>query len=141
MTFGTYIIINVMSLNPNALTAQTQGINGVIQTPEGRRAIGPFTFAFVDANPIQNNLAAPMSTGNLISFGLSIYIDNSANPNPVVVNTPSGHAITAKGNTQGWYPIILGRPIIFSVSCAAGAGTTKIMLANYEVPPAQWPTV
>lgn len=117
------------------------GLDGNPLPPEGQRGI-PFTFTFTSAAQIQENLSAQQQQG-LISFAKSIYIDNSLNPNPVVLvfgGVGAGFSITAKGNTQGWYPVIQQRPIIFSISCAAAAGTTVLWIVNYDVEPGQWAT-
>lgn len=116
------------------------GVGGIPEAPEGQRVIGPFLFTFTNSAPIAVNLRAQMENSLLISFGKTIYVDQSQNPNPVLVNF-ANHTMLIKGNTQGWYPIISQRPIQFQISCAAAAGFSQLWIANYDISPAQWATV
>lgn len=134
--FETYDIISAMSVNQTQL-----GIQGTVLSPLGQRAAGPITFNFatLGAGPLGTNLSAQMQQG-LIDFAKSLYIDNSLNANTVTITFSGGFQVQVKPFTQGWYSIVCGRPIQFSITSGANTGSTTLWLANYEVSPFQWAT-
>jgi hypothetical protein len=124
----------------SGISTQTLGRTGDPRPPEGQRAVGPFNFSAVDAVPIVTNLTGQMATHNLISFAQAIYVDNAANAGPAFI-VFGIQKITVPANTQGWFPVISQRPIIFSVAFPVGGGACSVIVTNYPVSPFLWKTV
>jgi hypothetical protein len=116
------------------------GLNGSPIPPEGERAIGPLTYDFSAANSVDVNLRAQMENLSLISFAMSVYIDNSLNPNFVTLTAGEGQILAVQGYSQGWYPFVSQRPIRYRIQCAAGSGVTTLFFTNFHVSSVQWLT-
>ncbi len=72
----------------------------------------------------------------------TLYIDNSANPNPlVIVMNVTFQRIVVKKNTCGYFPVMQPSPpsgIVFSTTPGL---IIPIQVLNFFIPPAQWDSV
>lgn len=132
-----------MSLNTAPVTVQ--GIGGNVAPPEGNKTIGPTYVNFATVNPFIDNLSLGMQQSSLISFAKSVYIDNAKNPNVTTFTVlgpggSTGQIVVAKGYTQGWYSISMGRPINYQIQSAANTGITGLTFANYQEVASVWAT-
>jgi len=69
----------------------------------------------------------------------SIYIDNSANGVPLVVQDQNtGFQLVANPHTQGWYTILSPVPTKIVLTCSGGPNNVQIFLANVPIPGMVW---
>jgi hypothetical protein len=105
---------------------------------EGAKSVGPLNFDWT-TTPISLNLRAAQTNANLISQVQSLYIDNGSNTSPVILTMPNGQRVIFPAKSQGYIPILLGTPVIFSAASIGGAGqSTAIFLLNYQVDSVIW---
>jgi hypothetical protein len=70
----------------------------------------------------------------------TIYIDNSAGGDQVVINiSGSQQVIIAKAGTQGYYNVICPNPIVMDIS-SNGGQVAKFHFINVAIPGAVWST-
>lgn len=105
----------------------------------------PINFSFdVGGVASQNaDLNAEMQA-NQIDFVQSIWIDNSANANPVtLIFAGMAQRIIVKKNHQGIYPLLIPQgPCGFSIATTLAAGLiVPVILFNVQIPQANWDTV
>lgn len=109
---------------------------------QGARAL-PFVLQFLTQNltQITKDFYGEQSTGEA-EFMQSVYIDNSLNAQAVSIRFPAlGQIITARNQTQGYYPIFVpnGRLAITAVS--AGNVDVPIIFSNIFINPTVWSVV
>jgi len=75
---------------------------------------------------------------DVIEYIQSIYIDNSANAQPVAFTFgTSNQKVQIPANSQGYLPVLCPNPPHFTVSATA-AGTVNFLLLNNPVPATVW---
>lgn len=78
---------------------------------------------------------------HLLSMIQTIYIDMSNNPNSLtVVVDNGGQVIQAKGNTQGYYPILVPNPMKLIFRSSANTKIVPVFLLNIPIAGVVWPT-
>lgn len=93
---------------------------------------------FTQQQPIQIDLTLPAIDGK-IPFVQAVFIDNSQNPNPIVLTVEvTQQRIQVPSGQQGWYAIAAGRPPVFSVTCVGGSTSTLFVFSSVPIPTSQW---
>lgn len=78
---------------------------------------------------------------NKITMVQTVFIDASLSDVPVSVSVQGlNQVITAKGRTQGYYPVCCPNPLKLVFTCITGPAGVIIILLNYPVSPCQWDT-
>lgn len=73
-----------------------------------------------------------------------VYIDNGSNPTVLsLAFNALGQIITVKGNTQGYYPLLVpnGKLNFVATSAVAGPQTVNLIFTNIFVNPSVWASV
>lgn len=75
----------------------------------------------------------------VIDFVQCVYIDNRANPNPVLITVQvTGQTILAPATSQGTYPLYGIGGLRLTVSSVAGEVETRLLLLNFPQPYFSW---
>lgn len=119
--------------NPQAFPTSNQ------QMPkEGPKCI-PLGFSFVTAASYDVNLVNFMNLGR-ISIIQGMFVDNSTNPNSVIVSFQgTQQSINVKAYSQMYVPIFGLNPLVCNVSSTINAnGVTYIVFYNVPIAPCNW---
>jgi hypothetical protein len=133
-------ILGVITQQNSALW---QALGETLTPAEGPRAVVTnLNFATYESYLIDaENIFGSSSPTGVFSAAQSIYIDASGTDNQVSVTVgKTGQVITAKGRTQGWYPLCAPNIFNLIVSCSDVNAQFVCIITNYFVPPAVWPT-
>lgn len=77
-----------------------------------------------------------------IPYLQSVYIDNSANANPLTLAIQgTAYSITVKAHTQGWYPLSPAQgPLNVTISSTQAAVVPVLTFTSFMVPYVNWAT-
>lgn len=111
-------------------------VNGQMVPPEGSRAV-PLTLDFTATTEyildLQNFIAR-----NLISMVQAVFVDNSANASPFLLNIPnSGQTLVIPSNSQAYLSVLAPNPAYFDFQTQGGV-LVPVTLLNYPVTNCVW---
>jgi hypothetical protein len=123
----------------NAVALSSIGVFGAVVPGEGPRAV-PVNFNFANAATFTLNYSNQQNLG-LISMVQTVFVDNS-NSDVAVLLTFGGvnQTIIAKGRTQGYYAVCASNPFYLSITSPGSNSTVTVILLNFPVTSAQWPS-
>jgi hypothetical protein len=97
--------------------------------------------------PVNQNMAdaleyeidlTQMIEAKWVSYFSGVYIDNSANDQPLTILVNSTYqSVTFPANKQGWVPLLVPNPPVFTLSQAVLGGLVKLQFVNFPV----WPYI
>ena len=126
-------------INPNSLNV-TLPKNQTVPA-EGPKAV-PVRLDFTGATITGYELDATLLEQlRYLSMIQTIYIDMVNNPNSLVVTVENGgQVIQAKGNTQGYYPILVPNPMKLFFRSSANSQIIPVFLINIPIAGVIWST-
>ena len=93
---------------------------------------------FTQPQPITIDLTLAAIEGRF-PFAQCVFIDNSANANPLVLTAQlTQQRIQVPAGQQGWYALAASRPPIFTVTCVGGSTNTLLVFSSVPIPTSQW---
>jgi len=120
-----------------SINTQLLGVHGSTD-PHQYRCTAPILIAAAGAQTQQFNFGAQQqSDSRFIDSALSMYVDNGGQATSITFTFSTGQQIVVQADTQGYFNILQGNPISFSVS-TSGANVGTFMLMNFLIPPFTW---
>jgi hypothetical protein len=106
---------------------------------EGSKTM-PILVAFSLGNNYSLDLTSIINQG-FISNVQTVYVDNSANPEPVSFTMGvTNQVVTFPAYCQGYMPVLQPNPPVLLIACA-GSASVRIQLLNYFMPPIMYNTL
>lgn len=110
---------------------------------QGSRGL-PFTCNFTAlVNQVTQDFLVEQGTA-MEEFFQSLWLDNSKNALPFSIAFPAmGQILTAKANTQGYYPIFVpnGKLSFVATMAAVGNSSVPLIFSNIFINPTVWSVV
>lgn len=106
---------------------------------EGPKTI-PLNLDFTAASQYTIDLSQTEQQGRM-GYVQCVFIDLSGCDVSLVLNCPNTlQNITAKGRTQGYYPVLISNPSVMTFTCAGGTANVVVQLINVPIPGSVWAT-
>lgn len=129
-----------MSINVNVKQLAALQVAGLLAAPEGPKAV-PVLLDFSQTNQYNVDLSNYMAR-TFITMVQALYLDNSGNNAPLIVNIGNGgQLIQIAPNRQGYFMILCPNPVNYLSFSSQGGVIVNAYLLNFPVATHDWPCV